>query len=57
MYVMTLHGGKEGKVGHGAWHLEFLRGFAEVTGKNITNVLNNQENGSLKKVVVNGSME
>ena len=34
--VMTLRGGKEGIVDHPAWHLEFLRDLAEVTGKNRT---------------------
>jgi hypothetical protein len=33
---MTLRGVKEGIVGHPAWHLEFLRDLAEVTGKNRT---------------------
>jgi hypothetical protein len=32
----VVRGGKEGIVGHPAWHLEFLRDLAEVTGKNRT---------------------
>jgi len=31
---MTLSGGKEGMVGHYAWHLEFLGDLAEATGEN-----------------------
>ena len=34
--VMTLRGGKEGVVGHYAWHLEFLGDLAEAAGQNRT---------------------
>ena len=57
----VFRGGKEGMVGHPAWHLEFLRDHAEAPGKNRTLITflspNNQENGSLKKAVANGSIE
>jgi hypothetical protein len=33
--VMTLRGGKEGVVGHYAWHLEFIGDLAEVAGQYI----------------------
>jgi len=58
---MTLRGGNEGMMGYYAWHLEFLRDLAEAAGqkRTIYNVFapNNQENGSLKKAVANGSIE
>jgi hypothetical protein len=37
--VLTLRGGKEGMVGHSAWHLEFLRNLAEAAGQNRTTFL------------------
>jgi hypothetical protein len=52
--------GKEGIVGHYAGHLGFLRDLAEAAGKNRKIILffpNNQEKGSLKKAVTNGSIE
>jgi hypothetical protein len=86
---MTRRGGKEGMVGHSAWHLEFLGDLPDAAGQNrtiitflpqiiivfilldigpalrnflldplnICRTYNNQENGSLKKVVANGSIE
>jgi hypothetical protein len=37
--VMTLRGGKEGVVGHYAWHLEFIGDLAESAGQNRTIIM------------------
>jgi len=36
---MTLRGGKEGMVGHCAWHLEFQRDLAKAAGLNRTIIM------------------
>ena len=47
--VIKLRGGKEGMVGHYAWHIEFLRDIAEAAGQNRKIILflppNSQEKG------------
>ena len=58
--MMRLLLGKEGVVGHYAWHLEFLGDLAEIAGqirKKYTFFRISQEKGSLKKVVVKRSIE